>query len=72
MPKYIKVKKEEIKIGDKLFVLLDPITQHFEPVIILAPYTDNNTFHVEYLNVDAEDTNLPISNLWKEDILILD
>ncbi|HUH19687.1 hypothetical protein [Albibacterium sp.] len=72
MPKYIKVKEEEVGIGDKLFVLLDPITQHFEPVIILAPYADSKTFHVEYVNVDAEDTDFPISNLWKEDILILD
>ena len=72
MPKYIKVKKDEVEIGDKLFVLLDPITQHFEPVIILASYADGNNFHVEYINVDAEDTDFPILNLWKEDILILD
>ncbi len=48
MPKYVRVQKEEIKIGDKLFVLLDPITQHFEPVIILTSQMNNEIFHVEF------------------------
>lgn len=71
MPKYVKARKEEIKNGDILFVLLDAITYHFEPVIILTPQR-NDVFHVEYLNIDAEDTDVPLSQLWKEDVLIID
>jgi|GEM_PF-2989001 len=71
MPKYIKAKKEEIEYGDVLFVLLDPITYHFEPVTILASRV-NEVYHVEYLNIDAEDTDFPLSQLWKEDVIIID
>jgi hypothetical protein len=71
MPKYIKAKKEQIEYGDTLFVLLDPITYHFEPVTILASI-NNDIYHVEYLNIDAEDTDFPLSELWKEDVLIVD
>lgn len=69
MPKYIRAKKEEVEIGDILFVLLDPITQHFEPVIILTNHWKNEIYHVEYLNLDIEDTDLLLSNLWIADVL---
>jgi len=71
MRKYIRAKKEEIDNGDVLFVLSDPVTYHFEPVIILT-FQNNEVFHVEYLNIDAEDTDFPLSQLWQQDIIIID